>query len=132
MGDNASMELGSTLKINVDKDSKKYSKQIKNGLINTSDPMLTYSPGADKIDAVTSATAKYYKERGLYTTYINNREVDVTYLHIKEWLDCIRGGGTPTSNIERAFEEGVTILMGHKSYLEGRKVEWDPVNRQIV
>ena len=59
-------------------------------------------------------------------------QVDVTYLHIKEWIDCIRNGETPSGNIERAFEEGVTTLMAHKSYVEKRRVEWDPVNRKIV
>ena len=51
---------------------------------------------------------------------------------VKEWIDCIRNGRTPSANIERAFEEGVTILMAHKSYIEKRRVEWDPVGRKIV
>ena len=53
-------------------------------------------------------------------------------LHIKEWIDCIRNGGTPSANIERAFEEGMTIMMAHRSYVEKRRTEWDPVNRKIV
>ena len=78
------------------------------------------------------ARAKYYAGRGLTTTMINGHPVDITHLHIKEWIDCIRNGGTPSCNIERAFEEGVTTLMAHKSYVEKRRVEWDAVNRKIV
>ena len=58
--------------------------------------------------------------------------VDVTHLHIKQWLDCIRNGGQTSANIEMAFQEGVTCLMGQKSYVEKRRTEWDPVNRKIV
>jgi hypothetical protein len=132
MGHDASMELGEAISITADSDSTRYKDQIKSGLINPSVPMVALNPNSGKIDAVTSASTKYYVARGLENTTINGRTVDITYLHIKEWIDCIRSGGTPSCNIERAFEEGVTCLMAHKSYVEKRRVEWDPVNRKIV
>ena len=49
-----------------------------------------------------------------------------------EWLECIREGGQPSCNIERGFEEAITCHMATRSYLEGRKVYWDPVKRRIV
>ncbi|MGV8094581.1 MAG: hypothetical protein AB2L24_22230 [Mangrovibacterium sp.] len=94
--------------------------------------MLIISQGSGTIDAVTSATEKYYSSRGLTSTVINGRNVDVTHLHLKEWINCIRNRGTPSSDIEKAFEEGITILMAHKSYIEKRRVEWDPVKRKII
>ena len=94
--------------------------------------MISINPGSGNVDAVTSATSKYYASRGLTTTNINGHSVDVTHLHLKEWIDCIRNSGVPSANIERAFEEGVTCLMAHKSYIEKRRVEWDPVNRKII
>lgn len=132
MGHDGSMELGSTISITADGDSSKYKKQIDSGLIDPSGPMISFNPNSGKIDAVSSATEKYYVSRGLTTTTINGRSVDVTHLHIKEWIDCIRHGGTPSANIERAFEEGMTCLMAHKSYVEKRRTTWDPVNRKIV
>ena len=132
MGHDASMELGESLSIKADYDSTRYKKHIGDGTIDTSAPMLSIQQGSGKIDAVTSATAKYYAARGLTTTNINGRNVDVTHLHLKEWIDCIRHGGEPSANIERAFEEGVACLMAHKSYMEKRQVAWDPVNRRIV
>jgi predicted dehydrogenase len=132
MGHDASMELGESLSIKADYDSTRYRKQIENGSIDTSVPMLSINPGSGKIDAVTSATEKYYASRGLTTTNINGRVVDVTHLHLREWINCIRNGGTTSANIERAFEEGVACLMAHKSYIEKRRVEWDPINRKIV
>jgi predicted dehydrogenase len=132
MGHDASMELGGTLSITADNDSTKYKDKIKNGLIDTKNPMLTVSPGSGKIDAVSSATEKYYASRGLTSTIIGGRSVDVTHLHLKEWIDCIRNGGETSGNIEMAFEEGITVLMAHKSYLEKRRVEWDPIQRKII
>lgn len=132
-GHDASMELGGSATITADYDSTQYKKYIEEGSIDTNVPMITINPGTGgDIDAITSATEKYYASRGLTTTNINGRSVDVTHLHIKEWIDCIRSGGQPSANIERAFEEGVACVMANKSYLEKRRVEWDPVNRKIV
>lgn len=52
--------------------------------------------------------------------------------HQRDWIDCIRSGQTPRCGIDRAFEEGVTIVMSVESYFKERKVKWDPVNEQIV
>ncbi|HZK93352.1 MAG TPA: Gfo/Idh/MocA family oxidoreductase, partial [Prolixibacteraceae bacterium] len=132
MGHNASMELGSTISITVDGDSTRYKKQIEAGLIDPSSPMISFNPNSGKVDAVSSATERYFAARGLTTTNINGKQVDITYLHIKEWIDCIRNGGITTANIDRAYEEGATILMAQKSYVEKRRTEWDPINRKIV
>jgi hypothetical protein len=132
MGHDASMELGNAISITADANSTRYKKQIESGLIDTSVPMVSFNPSSGKVDAVTTATEKYYAARGLTTTTINGRSVDVTYLHIKEWIDCIRSGNTPSSHIDSAFEEGITCLMAHLSYVEKRRVEWDEVNRKII
>jgi predicted dehydrogenase len=132
MGHDASMEIGSAISITADAESTRYKKQIDSGLIDPTVPMVSFNPNRGSIDAVTSATEKYYAARGLTTTTINGVQVDVTYLHIKEWIDCIRSGKTPSADIEKAFEEGVACLMAHKSYVEKRRTEWDPVNRRIV
>jgi predicted dehydrogenase len=132
-GHDASMELGGSLSITADRDSTKYRDQLDQGIIDIAGPMVSIQPGSGgDVDAITSATEKYYASRGLTTTNINGRNVDVTHLHIKQWIDCIRHGGETSCNIERAFEEGVATLMANKSYLEKRRVEWDPVNRRIV
>ncbi len=131
MGHDGSMELGNNIVINADQNSTRYQEGIKSGLIDTRSPLLTYNPAAGQIDAVTSASEKYYASRGLTTTTINGRPVDVTHLHLREWLSCIRNGGTPSANIDMAYEEGIACLMAHLSYVEKRRVEWDPVNRKI-
>jgi len=132
MGNDSYMELGASLKITADNESLRFKKQKEEGIIPESGPMIYIKPGIGKVDAVTSATAQYYADRGLDKTFMNGREVDVVHLHIREWLNCIRYGGVPSANIERAFEEGIACLMAHRSYVEKRRVEWDPVNLCIV
>ncbi len=132
MGHDASMEVGGVLSVTVDWESTRFKKKLEEGIIDPSLPLFTYHPGAKGIDAVTSASEQYFASRGLLYTCREGKRVDVSHLHIKEWLDCIRNGGQPSCNIERGFEEAITCHMATKSYLEGRKVFWDPIKRRIV
>lgn len=128
MGHDASMEIGGALSVSFDSNSTRYKDKIDKGILDTSNPVVL----SGGVDAISSATEKYYASRGLTDTVINGNRVSITHLHIKEWIDCIRNGGTPSGNIELAFEEGVAVLMAHKSYMEKRRVEWDSVNRKII
>ncbi len=132
MGHDASMEVSGTLSVTVDSESTQFKDKIDKALIDTSLPLFSYTPGAKGIEAVTSATEKYFASRGLKYTYRGGKQVDVTHLHIAEWLNCIRNGGQTSCNIDRGFEEAITCHMATKSFLEGRRVEWDPVNKKIV
>ncbi|MFA6473079.1 MAG: Gfo/Idh/MocA family oxidoreductase [Candidatus Latescibacterota bacterium] len=132
MGNDASMEVGGGITVMPDIGSTRYQKKIEAGVIDVSMPLVAYLPGAQGFDAVTTATEKYFASKGLMYTYRDGRRVDSTHLHVKEWLDCIRNGGTPSCPIDRGFEEGVTCQMAAASYLQGRKVEWDQANRKIV
>ncbi len=127
MGHDASMKVGETLEINADRNSTKYQAKIDQGLIDPDKPIFSYSPGSNKLDAITSPTEKYFAGRGLLYTYRNGKQMDTTHLHIREWLDAIRLKKPlmPSCNIDRAFEEGITAMMGTISYKEGRKVYWD-------
>lgn len=132
MGRDATMELGASLSLLADANSKRFNNLIESRSIDPASPMITLDPSSEGVDAVSSATEMYYASRGLTYTTINGKRVDVTHLHLAEWLDCIRNGGMPSANIERSFEEGVAIQMAQKSYLEKREVRWDAVNRKIV
>ena len=132
MGNDASMEISNNITISADRNSTRYKKGIESGLIDPSSPMISYNPAAGSIDAVTSASERYYASRGLTTTTINGRNVDVTHLHLREWIKCIRDGGAPSVNIDVAFEEGIACVMAHQAYVEKRVVQWDAVNKKIV
>ena len=71
-------------------------------------PIYQYDPSSGSLDRITSATAKYFADKGLLWTYRNGKRVDSTHLHLREWLSCIRHGGNPSCNIEEGFEEAMT------------------------
>jgi hypothetical protein len=118
--------------VTPDEASTQYRDRIQNGIINTRYPMYSYAPGSKQIDGVTSATSKYFASKGLLYTYRDGKRVDPTHLHIKDWLEAIRNGGQPKCNIEMALHEGVACAMATESYLQGRRIEWDPVNRKLI
>lgn len=132
MGTDASMEVSDMLKIVADRNSSRYAEKIKQGIITTDQPFFTYVPGQSRVDAVTSATELYFAQRGLLYTYINGKRYDTTHLHMREWLECIRQGQTPSCNIDQAFEEAITAHMGTRAYLEGRTMYWDKDKKEIV
>ncbi|MCF6268948.1 MAG: Gfo/Idh/MocA family oxidoreductase [Melioribacteraceae bacterium] len=132
MGNDASMEVGRSLKVIANRDSPQYKDKIKNGLISPARPFYTYPQKNIELDGITSATEKYYAERGLINTSVKGKNIDITHLHIKDWIDVIRNGGTTGCNIEKAFQDTVSVMMVHKSYVENRKVEWDPIKRRII
>lgn len=132
MGHDASMVVGGSLTVTAENESTRYENKIKNQIIDTSLPLFSYSPGSKGIDTVTSATEKYFATKGLMYTYRGGRPVDLTHLHVKEWIDCIRTGKKPSCDISRGLQEGITCHMATRSYLEGRKVTWDPVKNRIV
>ncbi len=132
MGRDATMEVGGSLIITPDPSSSRYKKEMDTGVLDASQPLVALGPDARKVDALTSATAKYYAERGLSKTMINGEQLDLTYLHIKDWLNAIRFGGRTSCPIDVSVNEMITILMATKSYREKRRVEWDAVNRRII
>ena len=129
------MTVGNNLEVTPDGSSEQFSDLLGRGLISSGSPMLEMLKGsstAKAVDAVSSATAQYYASRGLTSTSIGGQSWDVTHLHLKEWLEVIRNGGTPSANIEKAYEEGVVIAMADISYREGCRTKWDKEKRCIV
>ncbi len=132
MGHDATMEVDSGLRIRADEGSTRFAEKIEEELIDLEQPLFTYQPGFRGVDAITSATARYFASRGLLYTYRGGRRVNAYNLHIAEWLDVIRNGGAVSCGIEEGFQEAITCHMATRAYQLGRRVEWDPVARRIV
>ena len=140
MGHDATMQMGGQsgggsvhgFIVKADPESTRYKERLESGIINSQYPIYSYSPGSKQIDGVTSATSRYFANKGLLYTYREGKRVDPTHLHVKDWLDAIRSGGQPRCNIEVALHEAVACHMATESYLQGRKIEWDPKNRRLV
>ena len=140
MGHDATMTLGGMsnygnvggFSVTADRESTLYRDRLNSGVINSKYPIYNYSPGSKQIDGVTSATSQYFANKGLLYTYRDGRRVDPTHLHIKDWLDSIRGGTQPRCNIDVAYHEAVACAMATESYLTGRRVEYDAKNRKLI
>ena len=131
LGNDAWMKLGMNIYVVPDRHSKSYKDRLETKQMSPSVPFLSYTPGSG-IDAVTSASDQYYARQGLVYTYKGGKKVNVTYLHIKDWLTCIRDGGIPSCHIDLAVEDAITCLMATKSYREKRRVDWDEKKGIVV
>ena len=131
MGHDATMEVGSSLSVTIDPRSERYKDKIAEGKIKTNEPFYHYVPGKD-LDAITSATELYFAERGLLYSYVGGKRYNTTYLHLHEWLECIRTGKQPSCDIDQGFEEAITAHMGTRAYLEGRTMYWDSEKEEIT
>ncbi|MEW2922526.1 Gfo/Idh/MocA family oxidoreductase [Muricauda sp. ANG21] len=132
MGRDATMNVGGSLVVTADPSSDRYKKHIESGNFDLLNPIYELGPDEPDMDAVSSATAKYYADRGLSKTTFNGKNIDLTYLHLKDWLNVIRHGGNTKCNIDLSVKEMITILMATKSFKEKRRVTWDSVNRKII
>ena len=131
MGHDATMELGSALTITIDGASTQYKDKIERGVIKPGEPFYRYVPGKS-IDALTSATEMYFAERGLLFSYVKGKRYNTTFLHIREWLECIRQGLQPSCGIKESFEEAITAHMGTRAYLEGKTKYWEKEKQEFV
>ncbi len=131
-GHDASMELSANMTVYPDRNSTRYSEQIEAGIIQPDTPLLSFVPGREGVDVVTSATEQYFASRGLLYTYRGGRRVDTTFLHIKEWLDAVRGAGETSCDIRAGVEEALAAHMGTQAYRLQTKVFWDKDKKDIV
>jgi len=133
MGGDATMELGNDIVMYVEPGSKRYAEYIKSGKIKPELPFVNWQPGGNsQIDAMSSATQKYFASRGLMYTMQNGKLSDTTFLHIKEWVDCIRSKSLPSCNIDQAFQEAITAHMSVKAFKENRAVTWDAEKEKVI
>lgn len=132
MGHDGTMELSNSVTVYADARSSKYADLIKEKRIDPSEPIYVYDPALNQTDAVTSATAKYFADKGLLYTYRDGKRVDPTFLHMREWLSCIRNGGSPSCGIKEGFEEAISSHMAGLSYKIGRRIEFDRTTEKII
>ena len=132
MGSDGTMDLGNKLSIYTDRDSEKYAEMIETGVFDPYIPAYSYDPAAEGVDAVTSATTTYFADKGLLWTYRDGKRMDSTFLHLREWLSCIRNGGNPSCGIDEGFDEAIVAHMAGISYKLGRRIDWDRESERIV
>ena len=131
MGHDASMELGNKLTVWPDRRSTKYKEFLREGKMNSRIPIYEYHPARNMPDGVSSATSKYFADKGLMWTYVDGVRVDATFLHLREWLSVVRNGGKLSCGIDEGFDEAISAHMAGLSYKLGRRIEWD-LEKEII
>ena len=133
MGNEATMQVGAKLEVFPDPRSKKYAAKIRSGELNPNTSLVQYDSNTPSdLDGISSATTKYFMQKGMMYTNENGKRISPTYLHIREWLDSIRNG-TPTScNIDEAYAEAISAHMAVEAYKTGRKISWDETNKKFA
>lgn len=132
MGHDATMELGNDVVLYADPNSTRFKEMLESGQVDSNVPLYRYDPAANAVDGITSATSKYFADKGLLYTYRNGRRVDSTHLHMREWLSGIRNGTKVSCGIKEGFEEVMTAHMGGLSYKLGRRIDFDHTKMEIV
>jgi len=125
MGDEASLEIGGSLKMFVDSGSQLYEQYLLSEDIMPNQPIALTKDMQAQVDAISSATEKYFASRGLLYTSQGGKIMDTAHLHLAEWLRGIRTGAPVSCGIDESFEEGITAMMATIAYREGRVVRWD-------
>lgn len=135
MGSDATMKLDNELQIVANPGSVKYAEKYSSGIMKPGGVFFRY-PSTEQstvpIDAVSSATSRYFAEKGMMTTMVDGKPVDPTRLHLLEWLLCIENNWQPGCSIEEGYAEAVAAHMATRSYKTGKKVRWDAAKRSIV
>ncbi len=127
IGSEASMDIDKTIRLYKDS----YSERYKEIITDDTDLLYYYDPTIG-VDAVSSATSKAYMKGGYGATFIDGKHIDVSYLHVKEWIDAIRGQGKPSCTIDDGFEEAVTFNLANLAYIHKKPIKWDSVNEKAI
>ncbi len=127
LGSEATLDIDSAVRMTKDRNSQLH-KDVK---LDDMEPLYYYEPKMD-IDAVSTATSRTYFKGGYGPTYIDGKIIDVTYLHVREWINAIRGVGTPSCDIDKGFEESITFNMANLAYIHKKPVTWDSVNEKVI
>lgn len=127
LGSEATMDVDRAIVINKSNKSERY-KNIKT---EAGKPLYYYEPNIS-VDAISSATSRVYMKSGYGPTYIDGKLVNAAYLHLKEWVDAIRGHGQTSCNVDVGFEESVTFNLANLAYIHQKPVMWDKINEKAI
>lgn len=129
LGSEATMEIDRAIMLYKDPNSQRYKDIVED----SEEPFYYYAPNARVgVDGITSATATSYFKSGYGPTFIDGKVIDATFLHLKEWIDAIRGQGKVSCGIDQGFEETVTFCLANLSYLHKKPIFWDKQNEQYL
>jgi predicted dehydrogenase len=66
------------------------------------------------------------------TKHIDSPGADVTGMHVKNFLDCVRSRQKPVADVEIGHRSTTVPLLGNIAIRTGHKLHWDAENEEIV
>ncbi|MFC1557809.1 Gfo/Idh/MocA family protein [candidate division KSB1 bacterium] len=134
MGTDATMNMTGGINIYPDRYSERYREKNKQlELRNALASLAAQAEGRKRLEAVTAATEKWTIDRGLlYTFTEDGKRIDTAMLHMKNFFECILSRQKADCNEDIGYQEAISAHMATQSYLQGRKIVWDPVREKIV
>jgi predicted dehydrogenase len=57
---------------------------------------------------------------------------DLTFNHVKNWMECIRSRKTPNGPIEAGYQHSIATIMSNAAYRTGLKVTFDEKTQEVM
>ncbi len=76
---------------------------------------------------------KPFKLEGMkVATDANTGGDDLTFNHIKNWMECVRSRKTPHGPIEAGYQHSIATIMSNAAYRTGLKVTFDEKTQEVM
>jgi predicted dehydrogenase len=120
MGSEATMDLSRGVQVYPDRESPRYQEKIKSGEIQPDRPLISSGGAAAPTESFLSSTTA------------SGESVDVTYLHLKNWVQSMRSNQPAACNEDVGWREAITTHMAVLSYKWGCRVRWDSQKQKVL
>ncbi len=131
-GTDATLDMSRGIKVYLDKNSDKYAALIKDKKYEL--PVAEeYNKQHEKLYGLSTDTNDWTIGKAIYLDVLGDKVVNVTGLHVLNFVECVRAGNLKTNcNVDMAFEEAVIAHMATQSFHRGCRVRWDAKREKIV
>lgn len=76
---------------------------------------------------------KPFKLEGLkVATDANTGGDELTFNHVKNWMECVRSRKTPNGPIEAGYQHSIATIMSNAAYRTGLKVTFDEKTQEVM
>ena len=132
LGTEGTIEVSWKLDVYPDLFSTKYEKQLRNGKIKHTQPMISIKDKAAARQLAAEPSQLWLAGRGATMTTRGGGEYDTTRLHWENFVDCVRSREEPAGSFRSSFSSTIASHMSTLAYRERREVRWDAEKRKVV
>lgn len=132
LGTEGTIAVSYKLEVYADRHSRKYERQIESGRFDPQRPILRFEDPAAARAQHAVPSQLWLAGRGATSTTRGGQEFDTSYLHLDEFLRCVRTREQPSANDSVAWGSTLACHLATQSYLQRRQVRWDEDAQAIV